>query len=321
MGCEVLLGRSGSGFYCRRAGMFSIGGFWDSKESRQGLRETTGAYELSYVAVDNDIWTSTVLKQGPVVVSTWLLLMASADRYGITRATPSSVASVLRIKDEDAEKAFKVLLSPDTRSRNKESKGARMTEMDDGAFLLVSFAKYKKKASKQAAARRQKEYEDRVKAGQPVKDAIRSVLISAEDMDKDTVTIPPVISHADIQAIRAQQAADLAAAEITGNLDAAEHIAAQFADPDPVTEEPHIPESVKAKPREDDGRIRCGQMNVKGHPCLKWRMEGRMACLEHMQLGALGATPPLCAMESCSGFAATPNTSFCLEHYVQEASE
>jgi hypothetical protein len=118
---------------------------------------------MSYVAVDRDIWTSTVLKEGPVVVATWLLLMADADRYGVTRATPTSIASVLRIPDAEVEQAFDILLKPDPNSRNKASKGARMEALGDGSYFLTSYVKYKDRATKAAAARRQKEYEERKK--------------------------------------------------------------------------------------------------------------------------------------------------------------
>ena len=118
---------------------------------------------MSYVAVDRDIWTSTVLKEGPTVVATWLLLMADADRLGITRATPTAIASVLRVPDEVVEEAFDTLLAPDKRSRNKEELGARMVDLGDGRYELVSFGKYKDRATKAGAARRQREYEERKK--------------------------------------------------------------------------------------------------------------------------------------------------------------
>ena len=116
---------------------------------------------MSYVAVDRDIWTSTVLKEGPTVVATWLLLMADTDRHGITRATPTAIASVLRVPDEEVEAAFDTLMAPDKRSRNKDEKGARMIDLGDGRYELVSFGKYRDRATKAGAARRQREYEDR----------------------------------------------------------------------------------------------------------------------------------------------------------------
>jgi hypothetical protein len=118
---------------------------------------------VSYVAVDRDIWTSTVLKEGPTVVATWLLLMADADRHGITRATPTAIASVLRVPDEEVEEAFDILMKPDKRSRNKDEDGRRMIDLGDGRYELVSFNKYKERATKAGAARRQHEYEQRKK--------------------------------------------------------------------------------------------------------------------------------------------------------------
>jgi hypothetical protein len=119
---------------------------------------------VSYVAVDRDIWTSTVLKEGPLVVATWLLLMADSDRHGITSATPTAIASVLRVEDEAVEKAFETLMAPDKRSRNRDEDGRRMIDLGDGRYELVSFGKYKDRATKAGAARRQREHEARKKA-------------------------------------------------------------------------------------------------------------------------------------------------------------
>jgi hypothetical protein len=119
---------------------------------------------VSYVALDRAIWTSTVLKEGPVVVATWLLLLADADRYGETRATPSSIASVLRVDDAAVEKAFKVLASPDPKSRNKEHAGRRMIDKGNGLWQLVSYPIYKEMATKASAVDRQQRYEQRIAA-------------------------------------------------------------------------------------------------------------------------------------------------------------
>lgn len=140
---------------------------------------------MSYVAVDRDIWTSTVLKEGPTVVAAWLLLMADADRHGITRATPTSIASVLRVSDEEVEEAFATLMAPDKRSRNKDERGARMIDLGDGRYELVSFGKYKDRATKAGAARRQREYEERKKLRESGRCACGNAL-NVKDADECT---------------------------------------------------------------------------------------------------------------------------------------
>lgn len=110
---------------------------------------------MSYVALDKSILTSTVLKEGPLVVAVWILLLADADRYGETRATPIALASLLRVKDDDVIRAFKVLASPDPNSRNKKHKGARIVSLGEGRWKLISYENYKRLASKAYAVERQ----------------------------------------------------------------------------------------------------------------------------------------------------------------------
>jgi hypothetical protein len=97
------------------------------------------------------------------VVAVWALLIASADRNGLSELTVPFVASVLRIDNERVERAFSVLSAPDPRSRNKEAEGRRIVSFGDG-WLLVSHRKYRERASKQAAAERQARYVAKKKA-------------------------------------------------------------------------------------------------------------------------------------------------------------
>lgn len=120
---------------------------------------------MGWNPLDESLLSSSVLAEGPDVVATWALLIASADRMGESHLTVPFVASVLRISDERAEKAFAVLAGPDKRSRNKEHDGRRIIPVD-GGWLLVSHAKYREKASRMNAAERQSRYLARMKQRQ-----------------------------------------------------------------------------------------------------------------------------------------------------------
>ncbi len=119
---------------------------------------------------DDSLLSSSILAEGPDVVATWALLVASANRFGVSDLTIPAVASLLRISDERSGKAFDVLSSPDKYSRNKEENGRRIIRMEDG-WLLVSHAKYREKASRMGAADRQARYLARMKARQERHDA------------------------------------------------------------------------------------------------------------------------------------------------------
>ena len=120
---------------------------------------------MSWNPLDESLLSSSILAEGPDVVATWALLIASANKYGVSNLTVPAVASLLRISDERAEQAFAVLVAPDKHSRNKEHEGRRIVADTDG-WLLVSHAKYRERASRMGAADRQARYVERMKARQ-----------------------------------------------------------------------------------------------------------------------------------------------------------
>lgn len=125
---------------------------------------------MGWNPLDESLLSSSLLSEGPDVVATWALLIASANRQGETHLTVPFIASVLRISEERVEAAFSVLTAPDKRSRNKEHGGRRIVPVEDG-WLLVSHAKYRQKASRMAAADRQARYLERMKERQAAGEA------------------------------------------------------------------------------------------------------------------------------------------------------
>lgn len=119
---------------------------------------------MSWTPLDDGLLTSTLLAEGPTSVAIFILLLASSDRYGVSKLQPTAAASLLRIKDEEAEAAFRKLQDGDPKSRNKAERGARIVKNEDGYWQIVSFEKYRNLSSRQKAAQRQAEYIRRKKA-------------------------------------------------------------------------------------------------------------------------------------------------------------
>jgi hypothetical protein len=119
---------------------------------------------MAWNPLHDGLLSSSILAEGPDVVAIWSLLVASSDRFGVSIITVPFAASVLRISDDRAEEAFRVLSSPDPKSRNKSEGGRRIIPTDEGGWRLVSHAKYRTLASKQAAAEAQQRYAYRLKA-------------------------------------------------------------------------------------------------------------------------------------------------------------
>jgi hypothetical protein len=132
------------------------------RREREREQRKAGAPVSSWNPLFLDLLTSSVLAEGPVVVSTWTLLIASADRYGESDLTPPAVASLLRITDEEADRAFDVLSSPDKRSRSRAHEGRRIIRTEEGRWLLTTHAAKRRLASTQAAADRQRRHRERL---------------------------------------------------------------------------------------------------------------------------------------------------------------
>jgi len=116
---------------------------------------------MPWTPLDDGMLTSTVLQKGPTVVAVWTLILASCDRYGVSKLQPSAVAGLMRISDDEAELAFEILASPDAKSRNRSEEGRRIVKTEEGYWRVVSHSKYRRLASRAAAVERQQRYQDR----------------------------------------------------------------------------------------------------------------------------------------------------------------
>jgi hypothetical protein len=107
--------------------------------------------------------TSSLLSQGTDATAVWALFISTADRMGESDLTVPCVAALFKISEDRAQAAFDILASPDPRSRNKKSEGRRIIQQPDGRWLLVTHEESRKRASKEAAAVRQRDWRDRNK--------------------------------------------------------------------------------------------------------------------------------------------------------------
>lgn len=129
---------------------------------------------MPWTPLDDGLLTSTLLKEGPTTVAIWALILASCDRWGVSKLQPTAAASLLRITDKEAEDAFRKLSSPDKRSRNQDSEGRRIKQTKEGYWEVISHSKYQALASRAGAVARQQRYLERKKkaeaaaAGKPM---------------------------------------------------------------------------------------------------------------------------------------------------------
>jgi len=107
---------------------------------------------------------STILKEGPVVLAVWTLILASKDKFDETRITPSAIASLLRIDDAIVEQAWELLSSPDPKSRHKDYEGRRIVATGEGTWFVVTGDHYQALASKASKEARKVKYEQNVAA-------------------------------------------------------------------------------------------------------------------------------------------------------------
>jgi hypothetical protein len=133
---------------------------------------------------------SSVLKEGPVVVAVWAMLLSDADRYGESDLSVPFIAERLRISQDDVRGAFLILSSPDPDSGSKEHEGRRI-EWNDGKWFLLTHSKYREKASREralATARKRKQRErERINenAAPPQENSLTPTQEIAEDDDDE----------------------------------------------------------------------------------------------------------------------------------------
>jgi hypothetical protein len=114
---------------------------------------------MAFTPLDSNFIFSTIVSEGPDVVATWVLLLASKDKFHESELQAPAVAKLLGIPVERADAAFQCLSSPDARSRHREYDGRRIMRQPSGTWLIVTGDKYQERASRAAAEARKTKYE------------------------------------------------------------------------------------------------------------------------------------------------------------------
>lgn len=102
---------------------------------------------MSFGTVDKSLLASSLLDHGPGPVAVMFLIVSEKDKYGITTLNPRTVAKLLRISLEEAQKAWDVLTSPDPDSSNPQYEGRRLIPHGEGKWLVVSHEKFAREHS------------------------------------------------------------------------------------------------------------------------------------------------------------------------------
>ena len=114
---------------------------------------------MAFTPLDSNFIFSTIVSEGPDVVATWVLLLASKDKFHESELQAPAVAKLLGITVERADAAFACLSDPDPRSRHREYDGRRIIRQPNGTWLIVTGDKYQERASRAAAEARKTKYE------------------------------------------------------------------------------------------------------------------------------------------------------------------
>ena len=93
---------------------------------------------MAFTPLDSNFIFSTIVSEGPDVVATWVLLLASKDKFHESELQAPAVAKLLGSPVERADAAFEILSSPDLRSRNREYEGRRIIRQPSGTWLIVT---------------------------------------------------------------------------------------------------------------------------------------------------------------------------------------
>lgn len=127
---------------------------------------------MSFSPLDSDLRSSSILVHGPTVLGIWCFIISQKDEYGVVSETPESVARSLSADVAIVERAWKLLTSPDPKSRHKEFDGRRLIPHSEGRWLVVAHNTYRDKHSKQrrstAVRDSMREMRDRKKREKPI---------------------------------------------------------------------------------------------------------------------------------------------------------
>jgi hypothetical protein len=101
---------------------------------------------VAYTKLFSSIITSTIWIEDDQTRIVWITMLALADKNGEVQGSVPGLARLAGVSVEACDAALAKFLAPDDRSRTKTDEGRRVAEID-GGWLLLNYAKYRRKAS------------------------------------------------------------------------------------------------------------------------------------------------------------------------------
>lgn len=93
--------------------------------------------KLNHKIVGSSIWAE---DSDTKVV--WVTMLALADKNGLVDYTLPMLARVAGVELEKCQAAIEKFMGPDPHSRTKDNDGRRITESDNGGWILLNYKKY-----------------------------------------------------------------------------------------------------------------------------------------------------------------------------------
>lgn len=116
----------------------------------------------------NSIITSSIWSETDKVRIMWITFLASSDANGFVTGSIPGMAAMARMSLQEAEQSIKSLTKPDPYSRTKEQEGRRLLECE-GGWIIVNYAKYRKRQVHEVASLTTKGYVYYVEANKRIK--------------------------------------------------------------------------------------------------------------------------------------------------------
>jgi len=118
-----------------------------------------------YTKLFSSITESSIWCESNAVLRVWIGLLARADADGVVEGSVPGFASLCRVSIPEMEEALTKLAAPDPHSRSREHEGRRI-EVFDGGWVILNYAKYRKRAQAKEGSRAPyyREYRERKRA-------------------------------------------------------------------------------------------------------------------------------------------------------------
>lgn len=121
---------------------------------------------MSYTKLFSHIVTSSIWSEDDQTRILWITMLALADKHGEVMASVPGLSKVAGLSIEATEKGLEKFMSPDPYSRTPDEEGRRVQKID-GGWLIINYAKHRRKASvdeeREKNAERQRRFRERNK--------------------------------------------------------------------------------------------------------------------------------------------------------------